>query len=85
MTKAEMIARLQNREAENWLDVISYLRVFTEGMTSEQVNEFKDNDIGYRRKLAKWVAISDMLDELGIRSDDEHPANLEAAGLICRG
>lgn len=85
MTKAEMIAKLQDREAESWLNAVTHKSIYTRGMTAEEAKAWESNDTYYRRLIARWAAISDMLDELGIRSDDEHPANLEAAGLICRG
>ena len=70
MTKKEMIAKMQLREAAAWLAF------------RQAVKEWGDQDSITKRRCAEWCALSALLEEVEVAVDHLLPDN-QAAIAIC--
>lgn len=75
MTKTQMIETIQAKEMELWLELAKYDYRNAPRTGNEQDERiYTDFDIGHKRKLSKWIAVSELLEELGIEALHNEPA-----------
>lgn len=72
MKKQNMIKAIQNKEAE----------LFLIAKQSEVI--FGDESGLTKRDRSRWVAVAELMEELGIEPDIDHPAHTEVFKLSCK-